>query len=128
MITNQQVKNEQIKRKNLFFCKNDYIPRKGNNNNKKYFLEKPPITMIIAWYIWAVKDWRLVEIDHWPALICSAEWEWKGLLNFDQTNFVLDYFLVDQDNVLLASNMNIDKSYKTVLEKWESLLGALMHS
>ena len=48
MITNQQVKNEQIKRKNLFFCKNDYIPRKGNNDNKKYFLEKPSITMIIA--------------------------------------------------------------------------------
>ena len=41
---------------------------------------------------------------------------------FDQENFVLDYFSVEWDNFLLSSNANTEKSYKTVLEKFESLL------
>ena len=36
---------------------------------------------------------------------------------FDEEYFVLDYFSVDLDNLLLASNINTDKSYKTFLEK-----------
>ena len=41
---------------------------------------------------------------------------------FGQENFVLDYFSVDWDNVLLTSNMNIDVLYKTFLEKTKPLL------
>ena len=41
---------------------------------------------------------------------------------FDQQNFVLDYFSVELDNFLLSPNTNTEKSYKTFLEKFESLL------
>ena len=41
---------------------------------------------------------------------------------FDQENFVLDYFSVEWDNVLLSPNTNSEKSYKTFLEKFEFLL------
>ena len=41
---------------------------------------------------------------------------------FDQENFVLDYFSVGRDNILLSPNTNTEKSYKTFLEKFESLL------
>ena len=41
---------------------------------------------------------------------------------FDQENFVLDYFSVEWDNVLISPNTNTEKSYKTFLEKFESLL------
>ena len=41
---------------------------------------------------------------------------------FDQENFVLDYFSVEWDNFLLSSNTSTEKSYKTFLEKFESLL------
>ena len=39
---------------------------------------------------------------------------------FDQENFVLDYFSVEWDNVLISPNTNTEKSYKTFLEKFES--------
>ena len=41
---------------------------------------------------------------------------------FDQENFVLDYFSVEWDNLLLSPNTNTEKPYKTFLEKFESLL------
>ena len=41
---------------------------------------------------------------------------------FNQENFVLDYFSVEWDNVLLSPNTNTEKSYKTFREKFESLL------
>ena len=41
---------------------------------------------------------------------------------FDQENFVLDYFSVEWDNILISPNTNTEKSYKTFLEKFESLL------
>ena len=40
----------------------------------------------------------------------------------DQENFVLDYFSVEWNNVLISPNTNTEKSYKTFLEKSESLL------
>ena len=46
----------------------------------------------------------------------------RGWSRFDQENFVLDYFSVEWDNFLLSSNTNTEKSYKTFLEKFESLL------
>ena len=49
----------------------------------------------------------------------SNERDWS---KFDQENFVLDYFSVEWDNVLLSSNTNTKKSYKTFLEKFEYLL------
>ena len=41
---------------------------------------------------------------------------------FDQENVVLDYFSVNWNSLLLASNTSTEKSYKTFLEKFESLL------
>ena len=49
----------------------------------------------------------------------NYERDWS---KFDQKNFVLDYFSVNLDNILLSSNKNTGKSYKTFLEKFESLL------
>ena len=49
----------------------------------------------------------------------NYERDWS---RFDQENFVLDYFSVEWDNVLLSPNTNTEKSYKTFLEKFESLL------
>ena len=40
---------------------------------------------------------------------------------FDQENFVLDYFSVEWDNVLISPNTTTEKSYKTFFEKFESL-------
>ena len=48
----------------------------------------------------------------------------KDWSRFDQENFVLDYFSVEWDNVLISPKINIEKSYKTFLEKFESLLDA----
>ena len=49
----------------------------------------------------------------------NYERDWS---RFDQENFVLDYFSVEWDNFLLSPNTNTEKSYKTFLEKFESLL------
>ena len=49
----------------------------------------------------------------------NYERDWS---RFDQENFILDYFSVEWDNVLLSPNTNTKKSYKTFLEKFESLL------
>ena len=55
----------------------------------------------------------------------NYERDWS---RFDQKNFVLDCFSVEWDNVLLSPNTNTiihtntQKSYKTFLEKFESLL------
>ena len=46
----------------------------------------------------------------------------RDWLRFDQENFVIDYFSVEWDNVLISPNTNTEKSYKTFLEKFESLL------
>ena len=49
----------------------------------------------------------------------NHERDWS---RFDQANFVLDNFSVEWDNFLPSSNTNTEKSYKTFLEKFESLL------
>ena len=49
----------------------------------------------------------------------NYERDWS---RFDQENVVLDYFSVEWDNFLLSPNTNTEKSYKTFLEKLESLL------
>ena len=49
----------------------------------------------------------------------NYERDWS---RFDQKNFVLNYFSVNWDNLLLSSNTNIEKSYKNFPEKFESLL------
>ena len=46
----------------------------------------------------------------------------RGWSRFDHENFVLGYFSVEWDNVLISPNTNTEKSYKTFLEKFESLL------
>ena len=46
----------------------------------------------------------------------NNEIDWS---KFDQENFLLDYFSVDWDNVLLSSSKTIGKSHKTFLEKFE---------
>ena len=48
---------------------------------------------------------------------CKNVWS-----RFDQENFVLDYFSVNWDNLLLSSNTNTEKSYKTFLGQYDSLL------
>ena len=48
----------------------------------------------------------------------NYERDWS---RFDRENFVLDYFSVEWDNFLLSPNRNTEKSYKTFLEKFESL-------
>ena len=47
----------------------------------------------------------------------NYERDWS---RFDQENFVLGYFSVNWDNLLLSSNT--EKSYKTFLEKFEPTL------
>ena len=49
----------------------------------------------------------------------NYERDWS---RFDQENFVLDYFSVEWNKVLISPNTNTEKSYKTFLEKFESLL------
>ena len=49
----------------------------------------------------------------------SHERDWS---RFDQENLALDYFSVEWDNSLLSPSTNTDKSFKTFLEKSESLL------
>ena len=56
-------------------------------------MEKLPVTMIITWSIWAVKGQRLVVIDHWPALICSAVWNSGALKTFFPTQKKMTYFV-----------------------------------
>ena len=46
----------------------------------------------------------------------------RGWSRFDQENFVLDYFSVEWDKFLLSPNTSTEKSYKTFLENFESLL------
>ena len=41
--------------------------------------------------------------------------------------FVLEYFSVESNNFLLSPNTNTEKSYKTFLEKFESLLDTYAH-
>ena len=53
----------------------------------------------------------------------NYERDWS---RFDQENVVLDYFLVNWDNLSLSSNTNTEKVYKTFLEKFDSYL-TLMH-
>ena len=48
----------------------------------------------------------------------NYERDWS---RFDRENFVPDYFSVEWDNFLLSPNRNTEKSYKTFLEKFESL-------
>ena len=49
----------------------------------------------------------------------NHEREWS---RFDQENFVLNFFSINWDNVLLSSNTNIEISYKTFLKKvWAPL-------
>ena len=84
MITKQWVKNEQIKRKQTYLLCFVIVFKFQENKLKivqknfwkikmilikKKFLEKSPVTMIIAW---VVKGQRLTVIHCWPALICSA--------------------------------------------------------
>ena len=38
----------------------------------------------------------------------------RGSSRFDQEKFLLDYFSVNWDNLLLSSNGNTEKSYKTL--------------
>ena len=53
------------------------------------------------------------------------EGDWS---RFAQENFVLDYFLVDWDIVLLSSDSNIEKSYTLSLKNFENLKNLkLMH-
>ena len=49
----------------------------------------------------------------------NYEGDWS---RFDQENFVIHYSSVNWDNFLLSSNTITEKSYKTFLEKFESLL------
>ena len=49
----------------------------------------------------------------------NYERDWS---RFDQENFVLDFFSVEWDNILLLPNTDTEKSYKAFLEKFESLL------
>ena len=49
----------------------------------------------------------------------NYERDWS---RFDQENFVLAYLSVEWDNVLISPNKNTEKSYKTFLEKFKSLL------
>ena len=49
----------------------------------------------------------------------NYERDWS---RFDQENFVLEYFSVNWDNLLLSSNTNTENSYKTFLEKFQFLL------
>ena len=49
----------------------------------------------------------------------NYERDWS---EFDQEYFVFDYFFVNWNNLLLSSNTNTGKSFKTFLEKFESLL------
>ena len=43
-------------------------------------------------------------------------------LRFDQEDFLLDYFLVNWDDILLSSNTNTEQFYNTFLEKFKPLL------
>ena len=45
----------------------------------------------------------------------------KDWSRFDQKNFVLEYFSVSLDNIMLSSDTNTKKFYKNFLEKFESL-------
>ena len=48
--------------------------RTDNNNKikKRFFGKATGHNMINTWQMWAVKGQRLVVIDRWRALICSA--------------------------------------------------------
>ena len=54
-------------------CFEEHLRTAASENNKKDFLEKPPVTMIITQWIWAVKSQRLALIDRWLARICSPD-------------------------------------------------------
>ena len=55
-----------------------------------------------------------------PSNMCNIyERDWS---NFDQVNFVLDYFSIDWDDILKISEENIDYSTETFLNKINSLL------
>ena len=46
----------------------------------------------------------------------------RDFQRFDQENFILDYFSIDWNNLLLASYMNVENLYKTFTRKFNSLL------
>lgn len=46
----------------------------------------------------------------------------RDLQRFDHENFILDYFSIDWNNLLLASYMNVENLYKTFTRKFNSLL------
>ena len=78
MITKQQVKNEWIKRKQtcVYFV-SVWIPRKQVQDHLEEFLGNNNINdKNISWkshQSQAFKGQRLAIVDHWPALICSAD-------------------------------------------------------
>ena len=49
----------------------------------------------------------------------NYERDWS---RFDQENFLFDFFSVNWNNLLLSSNTNTEKSHKTFLETFESIL------
>ena len=74
-------------------------------------MEKLPVTMIITWSIWAVKGQRLVVIDHWPALICSAVWYSGALKTFFSTQKKMTYFV---------SRFAVIKTLNSKTEPWNN--------
>ena len=55
--------------------------------------KKRLVTMIITWKIWVVKGRRLVVIDCWRALICSAGSEFKSMWKKRYLGIYLDEYL-----------------------------------
>ena len=53
-------------------CFEEHLQTAASENDKKDFLEMPPVTMIIIWWMWVVKGQRLAVIDCWQTLICST--------------------------------------------------------
>ena len=53
-------------------CFEEHLQTAASENDKKDFLEMPPVTMIIIWWVWLVKGQRLAVIDYWQTLICST--------------------------------------------------------
>ena len=58
-------------------------------------------------------------LEFFYAHVKKHETHWS---RFDEQHFVHDYFLTDWNNLLLASNMNIENLYKTFTKTFDSLL------
>ena len=52
----------------------------------------------------------------------------KDWLKFDQENFILDYFSIDQDQTLGKEKRDTDKIFKIFLDRFNSLLEIYMHT